>query len=591
MFRQAVKHHLLFLGVGAAVMFTQLGDARLWDRHEPRNACCTSEMLKRGDWVTPYFNGELRTDKPVLVYWLMMTSYQIFGASEFAARFWSAALALGTVTFTYHLGRRLFHPQAGLWAALVLATAFMFDVAGRSVNCDSALIFFSTAALLVYVMGVFRPRSSDDAASPPELRLAGQWFPSWPWAAGMYALLGVAVLAKGPVGLILPAAVVGMFLLIVRLQPRPEGSPGWKRRFSGLFRPFAPLHFVRTCWLMRPFTAVAVAGAVALPWYVWVGVRTDGDWLRGFLLSHNLERATSAYRGHGGPIVYYPLAVLFGFLPWSIFAAPLLIDLKARLQGKEAWKRGYLLACCWAGVWVGAFSLVQTKAPTYVTPMYPALALLGGAMIFRWTRGELLASAFWLKASMAVAASVTVASLLAIPIVCHYVLPGEEVLGLIGLVMLGALFMCGALTKKDRKFAAAGVFAAAAACTAILVLGVGAARVDRHRQMHVMLADIAACSEHPRLMCVETLQPSWVYYSGQFITSAPSDEAALEFLAEDANHFLIVRPNEHERIASRLPRDVDVISRTSYFPKRGEILVLGRPDSPVARNPRDGAVR
>ena len=66
------------------------------------------EMLERGDWIVPVFNAELRAHKPVLLYWLMMSAYAVLGVNEFAARFWSAVLSVGTVVLTYHIGRYLF---------------------------------------------------------------------------------------------------------------------------------------------------------------------------------------------------------------------------------------------------------------------------------------------------------------------------------------------------------------------------------------------------------------------------------------------------------------------------------------------------
>ena len=111
------RHILLIVIVGVVVLFSNLGGPRLWDRDEPRNAGCTREMLARGDWITPVFDGELRTHKPILLYWFMMTAYALFGVSEFAARFWSAAVAIGTALLTYGIGRRMCSPTVGLWAA------------------------------------------------------------------------------------------------------------------------------------------------------------------------------------------------------------------------------------------------------------------------------------------------------------------------------------------------------------------------------------------------------------------------------------------------------------------------------------------
>src|SRR5688572_29891695 len=157
---QWLRHQLLIVAVAVPVLFFNLGAARLWDRDEPRNAQCVVEMLQRHDWIVPTFNGELRTHKPVLTYWLMMSSYVVFGVSEFAARFWSTALGVGTILCTYHLGRRLFNPTAGLWAALALTPALMFNVASRAATPDAPLIFCVTATLAAYVHFAFSPRWS-----------------------------------------------------------------------------------------------------------------------------------------------------------------------------------------------------------------------------------------------------------------------------------------------------------------------------------------------------------------------------------------------------------------------------------------------
>src|SRR5678816_2239565 len=120
---RTLLHVVVIVGLAGVVFFTNLGGARLWDRDEPRNAGCASEMLARGDWVVPVFNAELRTQKPVLLYWFIMTGYALFGDNAWGARIWSAALATGTVLMTYGIGRRLFNPTAGLWSGVVLATS------------------------------------------------------------------------------------------------------------------------------------------------------------------------------------------------------------------------------------------------------------------------------------------------------------------------------------------------------------------------------------------------------------------------------------------------------------------------------------
>jgi 4-amino-4-deoxy-L-arabinose transferase-like glycosyltransferase len=102
-----LKPLTLVLGIAAAVLFANLGGTRLWDRDEPRNAGCARDMLHRGDWIVPTFNGELRAHKPVLLYWCIMAAYRTLGVSEFAARLPSATAALVTMICTSMIDRWL----------------------------------------------------------------------------------------------------------------------------------------------------------------------------------------------------------------------------------------------------------------------------------------------------------------------------------------------------------------------------------------------------------------------------------------------------------------------------------------------------
>ena len=135
---------LLLIAVSALIFFSRLGVPPLWDRDEPRNAGCAAEMMAAGDWVVPVFNSELRTHKPVLLYWLMIASYSVFGVNEFGARFVSASLGIGTVLLTYGMGRRLFNCQIGRWAGIILASTIMFGVASRAATPDALLMFCGT---------------------------------------------------------------------------------------------------------------------------------------------------------------------------------------------------------------------------------------------------------------------------------------------------------------------------------------------------------------------------------------------------------------------------------------------------------------
>jgi 4-amino-4-deoxy-L-arabinose transferase-like glycosyltransferase len=247
--RTLIRHQFAIVLTGAAVFFIGLGAPKLWDEDEPEYARCTQEMMRRGDFIVPTFNHHLWTDKPVFLYWLQMGSFSLFGNTEFAARFPCALLAIGTALLTYHLGRRLFRPQVGLWAGLIVATIASFAVIGRAAAPDSPLIFCTTLSLLAYVFGVGKETWSgegNDAVAGQSIstsavaRFRAVLPRSWWWFVAMYAPMGVAVLIKGPVGVLLPVAALGMWVLIAGAakkaptiaKPSPGSGPtcgggGW----------------------------------------------------------------------------------------------------------------------------------------------------------------------------------------------------------------------------------------------------------------------------------------------------------------------------------------------------------------------------
>ncbi len=612
-----LRHAAIILTVAVVVLFTNLGGPRLWDRDEPRNAGCTAEMLARGDWVTPVFDDELRTHKPILLYWFMMTAYSVFGVSEFSARFWSAALAVGTALLTYGLGRRLFSPQIGFWAAVILVTTLMFDVAARAATPDSLLIFWSTAAVFVYVMGTFPAGRHDQWSAGPD-----RWFPRWRVAAVMYGMMGMAVLAKGPVGLILPTAVIGMYLLIQRLPKRGASAENMASAESvgalcrewvmSALRPFAPRHFLRTCWLMRPLTALLVVAVVALPWYIAVALRTDGRWVQAFLFEHNLGRAAQSHEGHNGSLLFYPLALLVGFFPWSVFAAPTVLEAIRRIRTRDQRSAGYVLAVCWIGVYVGLFSIAKTKLPSYITPCYPAVAMLVSAFVVAWIRGTALSAAFWPRAALACLGLVGMGLSVAVPLAAVTYLPGEEWLALLGCIpMLTAIAGFG-FVRANSPGRAAAAFSIGAVLLTTSMFALGAARVDRHQTFDSFVAAAFERCDDPRIGTLGVLEPSWVFYtqrpmdhlfapevtagvdSGTPMLGSPRTKDwefkpfvnAWQFLNASSDRFVITTASQLEQIGT-LPSHVEIVARTPYFMRNDELILLGTRVSTARATPED----
>ncbi len=637
---QLVRHHLLFVALAAIVFFCNLGGPRLWDRDESLNARCTVEMMERGDWVVPYFNGDVRFMKPAAMYWFMMGAVSVFGPTEFAFRFWSAVAGVGTVVVTYHIGRRLFHPEVGLWGAVILATSLMFAVLSRAVKVDALLILFGTLALLIFVLAVFRPKNAaDKEVASPKLRWPGHYYPqSTLVVIAMFALMGAAALGKGPVGLVLPTAVIGMFLLVVRLPIAMEKSGGnWPEpalqwqfepmaliacwlvfsllvlkvspdlglvvlfvlgfhlffRHLPIFRPFAPQHFFATCWYMRPITALVAAAVVAVPWHVWVAAR-DIDWITGFYWVSSFSRAASPLEGHGGSgVFYYPIAIAVGFVPWSMFLGPVLIGWVKRIWRDDPWRVGYMLLACWFGVYVVVFSIAGTKLPNYVVPAYPALALATGCYLYHLRRSATVAAAWWPQVAMAALAFTGIAFLIGLPIAAHIFLPGEEWLGLVGLIPVATAVACFLLFRRGQTRAAVVSFAASGTVLVIVLLAGVAQQVDRHQQIHVLIGQIDARSEDPEIAAFACLEPTWVFYSGRNIKALANTNRKRipDYLSAKRDRFLITTDDGYRQLKDQLSSDIGVLAQTPFFLREGDLVVLGHAEqaenvASISRPPR-----
>jgi 4-amino-4-deoxy-L-arabinose transferase-like glycosyltransferase len=527
------------------------------------------------------------------MYWLMIAGYQLFGTTEFAARFWSAAFGVGSVLVTYRLGRLMFSPSAGFWSGLALASCVQFTIIARAATPDSFLVFFSTLAVLIFVSSTAKARITSGTANGRNAPWAGQtaFEPSWAAWALTYAAMGLGVLTKGPVGVVLPTAVIGLFLLVMR-APRVEYSAraGWRGRVVNLCRwlaaVFRPVHFLRTVWSMRPLTAVAVVLAVAAPWYALVGVRTQGQWLAGFFGVHNFGRFLNAMENHRGPIFYYLVAIAVGFFPWSVFFAPGVAHMRRQIAENHPWRPGHVLVSSWLVVWVGFFSLAGTKLPSYVVPAYPALALFAGSLVDSWLRDSNVMSRLWLRMAWGTVALAGIGMLIAFPIVAHVLLGGDWMLGAVGLVPLAAAAVGLRFGERGQARAAAATMATLGVVLAITLFGYGAARVDRYQMTPALAESIAAhtpAGHEPAIASFHFFRPSFVFYTDQPIPQFRTAEQVRAFFdAHRESAFLITTDERMRRIESDLPSDVAVLETRPRFLQSGKVVLLGRQPSHAA---------
>lgn len=358
--------------LAALLFFYNLKAVPLFDVDEAVFAETTREMMETGSFITPVYNHSARHDKPILFYWLMASAFALFGTNEFAARFWSALAGCAVVLLTFFFARAVMTLRAATVSALILMTSLEILVLSRLAITDMVLTMFIAVALFGFFLALRQKESSYQT----------QWsLVAWSAVAG-------AVLTKGPIGIIFPASVILIFLWLCGSLSKGLGQ-------------------------IRPRAGTALFLALTLPWYVAAAWITEGDFLRAFLMDHNVKRYLAVNSGHDGPWYYYLLILALGFLPWTVFLPASLRSAVRRYGQKDNLPLFLLL---WIFVILLFFSFSQTKLPNYIAPLFPALALLVGGWWDRLLSGHEEESARFSSIFGGVTALILMLSLVALPL-------------------------------------------------------------------------------------------------------------------------------------------------------------------------------
>lgn len=349
--------------VAGIAFFWRLGDFSLIDETEPLFAEASRQMYVTGDWITPYFNGETRFDKPALIYWCQAIGYMIFGVNEWAVRLPSAIAALGLIglafyTLYYHQAKNddlqgVYRPSrrwltAGLGAAVIALNPEMIAW-GRVGVSDMLLTVCMASALLCFFQGYSQPVDSTVKAR---------------WYFAFYVLIGLAILTKGPVGIVLPGFIIFLFLVYL----------------GNFWQVVKEIHLIR---------GMLVISAVSIPWYVLVTLSNGWNFIDSFFGLHNVERFTDVVNGHSAPWYFYFVVVAVGFAPYAVYLPAAMIRLK--FWQRKSWistersQQLGLFAFFWFIAVFSFFTIAVTKLPSYVLPLMPAagilIALLWGDLI------------------------------------------------------------------------------------------------------------------------------------------------------------------------------------------------------------------
>ena len=553
------SHHALLLlallALSGLLFFLGLGDMGLTDRDEGRNAEAGREMFESGDRLTPTFNGELRVAKPVFLYWLMDQSYRLFGVNEFAARFPSALFGVGLILIQYLFLVHQRDRTVALFGGLMLLLNLEILGLGRMALTDSVLIFFTTASLYGFWLGLHGEGG------------VRRWI--WMFYIGM----ALATLTKGPVGFAVPLIAAALYLT-------------WTRRWRDYWEKGVPLGGMLLFILL------------AAPWYAAMFL-VHGDAYATGAKVHTIGRFLSPMEGHNGPIFFYLPVLLLGFFPWSaLLPVPLYRTLKdwyhlrrARSQPDPTGTSELdLFAALWVvGIFV-FFTASSTRLPHYIGPLFPAAALLTASY---WSRclqdpttkgirgsihlmmglGYLLAIGF--------ACLPTLYATYSSKMVRDFPLAGQVDLGsgpyLAAAVLLLGITLVGYLGLNDER--RGGAFWAAGATLAglvLIVIVIAAPHINRYVIAPPQeLAYAAGLNLGPQdqFIAYGTTRSSSVFYARRKTLLVPfGEEDKIRAALKEPKRVMILLP---ESAQSKLPAEANGL--VPILKRYGYVLLANRP--------------
>ncbi len=314
-----------------------LGSRGLNEPDEGRYAEIAREMVVSGDWLIPTLNGIPHFQKPPLLYWATAASIKLLGVNEWAVRLPSALAALGIVGLTYWMGSLLFDQRTGLAAALILLSSLEFFALARVLTPDMFMSFWITAAvacMIKYGCGGSR---------------------LWSWL--FFVAMGLGFMVKGPMAFIVPIAAA----LSWQFARRRAGTP-FRLPWAG---------------------GVVLMLAIGLSWFIALSLQNK-ELLSYFAGDELVKRFGSKTHGRSKPFWFFLWVLPVGLFPWTFAFFAILWRQFTR------WRKGWRpnaaqwLLVGWVAIPLVVLSISGSKLPTYVLPLFPALAIALGL----WTRTQ-----------------------------------------------------------------------------------------------------------------------------------------------------------------------------------------------------------
>lgn len=327
---------LLFFSLFALLL--PIGNVPLFDLDEGAFSEATREMLLNKNFLTTYLNGELRFDKPILIYWFQALSVSIFGLNEFALRIPSVIFSLLWLSAIYLFTNRYFNEKTALYTSIIFLSSLQINIITKAATADALLNMFIVLSMFSFY-NYFKTKNIN-------------------YLYYTFTFIGFGVLTKGPIAILVPLACTLIFLLI-------------KKEF---------LFWIKSVFNIKGLLIFLV---IALPWYILEYLDQGQLFIDGFFLKHNLSRFNSTFEGHSGTYFYFIPVLVFGLLPFSTLVIKTLTKIKTYLNNDIN-----LFLFIWFIFVFIFFSFSNTKLPHYIIYGYTPLFILMGIVFNEYLKQE-----------------------------------------------------------------------------------------------------------------------------------------------------------------------------------------------------------
>jgi len=461
-----------------------LGSLPLVGPDEPRYVEVAREMFLRRDLVTPTLGGHTWFEKPVLLYWMIIASFKVFGISELTARLGSALSGILTIVAVWWMSRKI-EIQTGRTGIAFVNTLVIASMGGLMVFSRAASFDIGLTMTVAWALALFLVYEISDRRKTSLL-------------AGFYCFVGLSLLAKGLIGIVLPFGVVGVFYLLRRKLP--------ERRF-----------------VLSLLWGIPLAIAISAVWYGPVIALHGWQFIDQFFIQHHFARYLSNKYQHRQPFYFYLPIILMLVLPWSVFLVESLVQAKRwTWRSDDPVTTMRLFGLAWLLFPFLFFSFSGSKLPAYVLPALPAAALLiGDRLSFEISRIALRITAVLLLVA-AVAAVVYAEVSHLVPLWCAFAFA-------VPLLLVGAVFVA----DYGRRIAAPAL-ATTALLVSIIALSCGAYALASRESVRDLIrtADSNGFANSPLLMYGRVERSSQFYAAGRVIYGSDGEPLKVESSAE-----------------------------------------------------------